>query len=126
MRELEQDDVAETVIEEGDEAEGVKPSIEPQWNATAVINWAIFSTIALHGTKRAESIPSGTKPVLKSLRSSKGKLIIISNNCPPLRKSEIEYYAMLSKVGVHHYNGRRTFIGSGSFIIGKGGRLWLC
>ncbi|KAJ9542678.1 hypothetical protein OSB04_029184 [Centaurea solstitialis] len=31
------------------------------------------------------------------------KLIIISNNCPPLRKSEIEYYAML--VGVHHYNG---------------------
>ncbi|KAJ9557135.1 hypothetical protein OSB04_011749 [Centaurea solstitialis] len=32
-----------------------------------------------------------------------GKLIIISNNCPPLRKSEIEYYAML--VGVHHYNG---------------------
>ena len=31
-----------------------------------------------------------------------GKLIIISNNCPPLRKSEIEYYAML--VEVHHYN----------------------
>ncbi|KAA8539611.1 hypothetical protein F0562_026303 [Nyssa sinensis] len=47
MRELEQEDVAE-----GDEAEGVKPSIEPQWNATAVINWAIFSTIALRGTKR--------------------------------------------------------------------------
>lgn len=34
-----------------------------------------------------------------------GKLILISNNCPPLRKSEIEYYAMLAKVGVHHYNG---------------------
>ncbi|KAJ9536184.1 hypothetical protein OSB04_un000644 [Centaurea solstitialis] len=30
-----------------------------------------------------------------------GKLIIISNNCPPLRKSEIEYYAML--VEDHHY-----------------------
>ncbi|XWS28932.1 hypothetical protein CRYUN_Cryun25bG0114200 [Craigia yunnanensis] len=47
----------------------------------------------------------GYKTVLKSLRSSKGKLIIIANNCPPLRKSEIEYYAMLCKVGVHHYNG---------------------
>ncbi|KAH7848153.1 hypothetical protein Vadar_034420 [Vaccinium darrowii] len=47
----------------------------------------------------------GYKTVLKTLRSSKGKLIIISNNCPPLRKSEIEYYAILSKVGVHHYNG---------------------
>ncbi|KAJ9566630.1 hypothetical protein OSB04_002596, partial [Centaurea solstitialis] len=31
-----------------------------------------------------------------------GKLIIISNNCPPLRKSEIEYYAIL--IEVHHYN----------------------
>ncbi|EFH69955.1 hypothetical protein ARALYDRAFT_336279 [Arabidopsis lyrata subsp. lyrata] len=28
------------------------------------------------------------------------------HNCPPLRKSEIEYYAMLAKVGVHHYNGK--------------------
>lgn len=36
-----------------------------------------------------------------------GKLILISNNCPPLRKSEIEYYAMLAKVGVHHYNGSK-------------------
>ncbi|KAK6287477.1 hypothetical protein POUND7_013656 [Theobroma cacao] len=51
----------------------------------------------------------GYKTVLKSLRTSKGKLIIISNNCPPLRKSEIEYYAMLCKVGVHHYNGSKCF-----------------
>ncbi|XP_051140723.1 60S ribosomal protein L30 isoform X1 [Andrographis paniculata] len=51
----------------------------------------------------------GYKTVLKSLRSSKGKLILISNNCPPLRKSEIEYYAMLAKIGVHHYNGRHFF-----------------
>jgi len=47
----------------------------------------------------------GYKTVLKSLRSGKSKLIIISNNCPPLRKSEIEYYAMLAKTGVHHYSG---------------------
>jgi len=33
------------------------------------------------------------------------KLVIISGNCPPLRKSELEYYAMLSKTGVHHYTG---------------------
>ncbi|MBA0590739.1 hypothetical protein Gorai_019431 [Gossypium raimondii] len=54
----------------------------------------------------------GYKTVLKSLRSSKGKLIIISNNCPPLRKSEIEYYAMLCKVGVHHYNGNNNDLGT--------------
>ncbi|KAF3791407.1 60S ribosomal protein L30 [Nymphaea thermarum] len=49
----------------------------------------------------------GYKTVLRSLRSSKAKLIIIANNCPPLRKSEIEYYAMLAKVGVHHFNGSK-------------------
>lgn len=47
----------------------------------------------------------GYKTTLKSLRSGKSKLVIISNNCPPLRKSEIEYYAMLAKTGVHHYAG---------------------
>ncbi|KAL2520689.1 60S ribosomal protein L30 [Forsythia ovata] len=55
----------------------------------------------------------GYKTVLKSLRNSKGKLILISNNCPPLRKSEIEYYAMLAKVGVHHYNGNNVDLGTG-------------
>ncbi|RAL47860.1 hypothetical protein DM860_011445 [Cuscuta australis] len=54
----------------------------------------------------------GYKTVLKSLRNSKGKLVIISNNCPPLWKSEIEYYAMLSKVGVHHYSGSNNDLGT--------------
>ncbi|KAL8129964.1 hypothetical protein V2J09_019119 [Rumex salicifolius] len=54
----------------------------------------------------------GYKTVLKTLRSSKAKLVIISNNCPPLRKSEIEYYAMLAKVGVHHYNGNNVDLGT--------------
>ncbi|CAL5386146.1 unnamed protein product [Camellia sinensis] len=54
----------------------------------------------------------GYKTVLETLRNSKGKLIIISNNCPPLRKSEIEYYAMLAKVGVHHYNGNNVDLGT--------------
>ena len=47
------------------------------------------------------------------------KLVIISGNCPPLRKSELEYYAMLAKVlvssvdmtylqtNVHHYTGNK-------------------
>ncbi|GER35151.1 60S ribosomal protein L30 [Striga asiatica] len=54
----------------------------------------------------------GYKTVLKTLRNSKGKLILISNNCPPLRKSEIEYYAMLAKIGVHHYNGNNVDLGT--------------
>merc|ERR1712127_610679 len=49
----------------------------------------------------------GYKTCLKSLRSGKSKLVIICNNAPPLRKSEIEYYAMLAKTGVHHYSGSK-------------------
>src|ERR1700730_16414959 len=47
----------------------------------------------------------GYKSTLKTLRQGKAILVIISDNCPPLKKSEIEYYAMLAKTGVHHYNG---------------------
>merc|ERR1719503_196362 len=54
----------------------------------------------------------GYKTTLKSLRGGKSKLIIISNNCPPLRKSEIEYYAMLSKTGVHHFSGNNVDLGT--------------
>ncbi|KAI3833830.1 hypothetical protein MKX03_002172 [Papaver bracteatum] len=54
----------------------------------------------------------GYKTVLRTLRSSNSKLIIISNNCPPLRKSEIEYYAMLAKVGVHYFNGNNVDLGT--------------
>merc|ERR1711918_165028 len=60
----------------------------------------------------------GYKSVLKTLRQGKSKLVIISNNCPALRKSEIEYYAMLcgnkkdSAVGVHHYAGTNSDLGT--------------
>lgn len=54
----------------------------------------------------------GYKTTLKTLRSGKGKLVIIANNCPAIRKSEIEYYAMLSKTGVHHYHGNNVDLGT--------------
>ena len=40
------------------------------------------------------------------------KLILIAGNCPPLRKSEVEYYAMLSKTPVHHFSGSNIALGS--------------
>ena len=54
----------------------------------------------------------GYKTTLKSLRNTKAKLVIISSNCPPLRKSEIEYYAMLAKCNVHHYSGTNSDLGT--------------
>ena len=46
------------------------------------------------------------------LLQGKAKLVIIANNTPPLRKSEIEYYAMLAKTGVHHYSGSNIELGT--------------
>ncbi|EJT45893.1 60S ribosomal protein l30-1 (l32) [Trichosporon asahii var. asahii CBS 8904] len=54
----------------------------------------------------------GYKQALKQLRNGKSKLILISKNCPPLRKSELEYYAMLSKTSVHHYEGSNVDLGT--------------
>jgi large subunit ribosomal protein L30e len=39
-------------------------------------------------------------------------MVLIASNCPHLRKSEVEYYAMLGKCQVHHYNGDNTALGT--------------
>merc|ERR1712157_412506 len=54
----------------------------------------------------------GYKTWVKTLRQGKAKLILIANNCPALRKSEIEYYAMLAKTGVHHFHGDNNELGT--------------
>ncbi|VDP96772.1 unnamed protein product [Trichobilharzia regenti] len=54
----------------------------------------------------------GLRQTLRLLRKGGARLIIIANNTPPLRKTEIEYYAMLSKTGVHHYNGTNRDLGT--------------
>jgi large subunit ribosomal protein L30e len=56
----------------------------------------------------------GYKSALKSMRSGKAKLVLIAGNCPPLRKSELEYFAMLSKTTVHHFSGTNAALGTAS------------
>merc|ERR1712139_720558 len=54
----------------------------------------------------------GYKSTVKTLRNGKGKLVLISSNCPALRKSELEYYAMLAKATVHHFAGDNNELGT--------------
>ncbi|OJT02877.1 60S ribosomal protein L30-1 [Trametes pubescens] len=54
----------------------------------------------------------GYKSALKQMRNGKAKLVLIAGNCPPLRKSELEYYAMLSKTSVHHFAGTNVALGT--------------
>merc|ERR1719350_164354 len=73
-------------------------------------NESINSRLAL--VMKSGKYMLGYKQTLKTLRSGKSKLVIIANNTPPLHKSEIEYYAMLAKTGVHHYAGNNNELGT--------------
>ncbi|OWP06756.1 60S ribosomal protein L [Marssonina coronariae] len=68
---------------------------------------SINSRLAL--VMKSGKVTLGYKSTLKTLRSGKAKLVIIAGNTPPLRKSELEYYAMLSKTNVHHFSGNNPY-----------------
>ena len=53
----------------------------------------------------------GYKSVLKGLRQGQSKVILISNNCPAIRRTELEYYAILGKSKVHHFDGNNIELG---------------
>jgi len=61
---------------------------------------------------KSGKVTLGLKSTLKAMRNGKAKLVLISANTPPLRKSEIEYYAMLSKTSVHHFQGTNSALGT--------------
>lgn len=54
----------------------------------------------------------GTKSTLKTIRNGKAKLVFISSNCPPLRKSLIQYYAMLAKIHTYLFPGNNNDLGT--------------
>ena len=59
----------------------------------------------------------GYKQVIKTLRQGQAKLILIANNCPSIRRTELEYYAMLSKSHVHHFDGNNIELGMHFFLF---------
>merc|ERR1739848_754956 len=73
-------------------------------------NESINSRLAL--VMKSGKYTLGYRSTLKTLRQGKAKLVIIGTNTPQLRKSEIEYYAMLSKTGVHNYTGNNIELGT--------------
>ncbi|KAF3914785.1 hypothetical protein ABW20_dc0101514 [Dactylellina cionopaga] len=79
---------------------------------------SIGSRLAL--VMKSGKVVLGYKSTLKTLRSGKAKLVIIAGNTPPLRKSELEYYAMLAKTNVHHFAGNNIELGTAC------GKLFRC
>merc|ERR1712028_239567 len=97
---------------------GVTQNNEPPLRIASRLCAKMSTKKASKASKSADSINSrlqlvmksgkytlGYKTTLKTLRQGKAKLILIASNCPALRKSEIEYYALLAKTGVQHFHG---------------------
>merc|ERR1712021_54083 len=54
----------------------------------------------------------GYRNTIRSLRSGQAKLVLIASNCPAIRRTELEYYAVLAKADVHHYEGNNVELGT--------------
>lgn len=54
----------------------------------------------------------GYNQAIKIMRNGKAKLVIVANNTPPLKKSELEYYALLAKSRFHLFNGNNIDLGT--------------
>ena len=67
---------------------------------------SFFSSFLLH-----YPLARGVLATTSNVRPT-AKLVLIAGNCPPLRKSELEYYAMLSKTTVHHFSGNNVALGT--------------
>ena len=53
----------------------------------------------------------GYKLCSKALRNGQSKLLIIANNCPAIRKTQLEYMAILANSDVIHYEGNNVELG---------------
>ena len=51
---------------------------------------------------------------MKSLRNGQSKLVLIANNCPAIRKTQLEYMAILGGSRVLHFEGNNVELGTAS------------
>ena len=57
----------------------------------------------------------GYKLAQKALRNGQSKLLIIANNCPAIRKTQLEYMAILANSHVIHFDGNNVELGKSHF-----------
>ena len=48
------------------------------------------------------------------MRNGQAKMILIANNAPAIRKTELEYYAALCKCDLRNYDGNNLQLGTAS------------
>ncbi len=60
---------------------------------------------------RTGKVVLGSKSAIKFAKLGKGRLIIVASNCPEDVKSDIMYYAKLSRIPVYVYRGTSWDLG---------------
>eukprot|EP00825_Cyclidium_porcatum_P026594 TRINITY_DN285_c0_g1_i1.p1 TRINITY_DN285_c0_g1~~TRINITY_DN285_c0_g1_i1.p1 ORF type:complete len:182 (-),score=48.43 TRINITY_DN285_c0_g1_i1:223-768(-) len=69
---------------------------------------------------RSGKVCLGQKSALKAVRQGKAKLVFIASNCPTIKKSQLEYYAMLAKIKIYNFPGTNSELGTAC------GKLYKC
>ena len=54
----------------------------------------------------------GFKSTLRTIREGQALVVFISDNCPRLQKSQLEYYGFLSKTPIHIFSGNNNALGT--------------
>ena len=75
---------------------------------------------------KSGKVALGTKSALKTIRNGKAKLVFVSNNCPPVRKSLIQYYAMLAKIQVYLFSGNNVDLGNAKLDLSPYNNVRYC
>ena len=60
---------------------------------------------------KSGKVTLGYKTTLKALRAGKAKAVLVASNCPPLRRSELEYTLMLAKCPLVTFPGDTGALG---------------
>lgn len=61
---------------------------------------------------KSGKVSLGYKNTLKTLRLGKAKALVLSSNLPIIRKSELEYLAVLAGVKTIEFNGTNSDLGT--------------
>ena len=75
---------------------------------TATVNLTEKLTLVIKSGK----FKLGYQNCIKTMRRGEARLVLISSNCPAIRRTELEYYAALSKSEVHNFDGNNVELGT--------------
>ncbi len=66
---------------------------------------------AIRMTVDTGKVELGAGKTQKHIKNGKGKIVVVSDNCPKETKTNIEYYSKLSDIPLYHFKGSNMELG---------------